>query len=265
MIDKERYFKYLSKHYKESKGTYNQYRRCFENYILKCDEIDQDNIDLFFDIFKSNVQNRAFIKSLIKCYRINTFIDIPKSFTRQKKKLIRYFKLEDIKILRKRLPKRLRLAIRLGWNTGLRISELVNSKKSDYNFKKRTIKGTGKGNKEFKIIFSEKLSNELKEYFETIKGDYPFHYPKVKFKEKKFGYEFKKHCARLGYENVHFHMVRHGLGRYLRKYKGWDIELVRKRLRHESISTTQIYASAEQEDANDKMEELFGGKHNEKN
>src|SRR5215204_2948897 len=57
-----------------------------------------------------------------------------------------------------------RLIFLLFYNTGIRLSELINLKESSINFSHSTIKVLGKGNKERIIPMSNQLAGELKNY-----------------------------------------------------------------------------------------------------
>jgi len=253
MINKNEYELYIQRHYKESPNTKAQYLRCFKRYTDRYNEINQESIDGFFTNYQSTIQNRAFITSIIKCYKVKLYIDLPKPFTRKKMKLIKYLTKKEIEHIIEQTQFKVSTATRLFWDTGLRLNELMSLNKSDINFETNTVKGTGKGGKDFMIVFSKATSLYLKKLLDQSEGIYPFHYEGIKNQNKKLWYDFKKECNVLGILNAHPHMIRHGLGRFLRVTKGFDLEEIRKRLRHDSVATTQIYSEASEEEINSKM------------
>ena len=122
----------------------------------------------------------------------------------------------------------------------------------------RYIWGIGKGNKPFKVHFSKKTSNDMREWLKLATSfNTPFKMYSSTGRALKNPYDkliriLKKEC------DITPHQIRHALGHYLRVYKGWDIVQIKEKLRHESIATTQIYAEATAEEIEEKEDiEIF--------
>ena len=138
--------------------------------------------------------------------------------------------------------------IELFYSTGIRLSELINTKLKDINFEKRTLKVLGKGSKERIVPFGEKAdiavrnylkireicnTNKLEYLFISNSGKklYPVQVNRLINKNLALVTELKKKSP---------HVLRHSFATHLLD-KGADIRAVKDLLGHESLSTTQIY------------------------
>ena len=258
----EQYKRYL-------KGSYNpttesHYYRLFTKSSLKFNLFIQEGIDDFLNKYRNDMNfvnplYVGFAKSVLDCFKLKE-ITIPKE-RRKGRKLqhedYKFITKEEIDLLINRSDDRLSLIIRLFFETGLRLSEMFHLKIDDVDLKSRTFKGLGKGNKPFKVKFSLNSSKLLYQYMLNHEEDvlfddgnqHPF---------RAFQYSIKKVGKKIGIKNMTPHKLRHSLGHYLRADKGFDLEQVRVKLRHADISTTQIYARAEQKEVDDKIDnEVF--------
>ena len=79
----------------------------------------------------------------------------------------------------------------------------------------------------------------------------------VKDQGNRFWEMLRDSAEEAGFHKVHPHRIRHSLGRFLR-LKGFDMEQIRVKLRHDSLNTTQIYTQATLDEVHKKEdEELF--------
>jgi len=142
--------------------------------------------------------------------------------------------------------------LELLYSTGMRRGELVGLEEADFNFYEKTVKVTGKGNKERILPFGDQASRALKQYllvrdgivksnhspdtaafFLTVKGKslYP---AGVNVIVKKY---FSK-VSEIRQQSPH--VLRHSFATHMLD-RGADIFAVKELLGHESLSTTQVY------------------------
>ncbi len=146
--------------------------------------------------------------------------------------------------------KRDQAIIELLYATGIRVSELIDLKRSDLNLDHKLLKCIGKGNKERWIPFSARAQKVLLDYLKLVR-------PKLtrgKETDRLFlnnhgrsitrqgvFYLVKKYARESGIKkNVTPHTLRHTLATHLIE-NGADLRTVQEMLGHSDISTTQIY------------------------
>lgn len=142
-----------------------------------------------------------------------------------------------------------RLLLSVFYNTGMRLSELVNLKESQVNFAANTIKVLGKGNKERVIPVSTQLMNDIKEYINlkaSTLGSPDRTYLLVNEKGRhvysKYVYlAVKKYLAMVTtIDKKSPHVLRHTFATHLTN-NGADLNAVKELLGHSSLAATQIY------------------------
>ncbi len=142
-----------------------------------------------------------------------------------------------------------RLLLSIFYNTGMRLSELVNLKQSNIDFGGRVIKVLGKGNKERIIPMSAQLSNDIKEYAQNKKKDlesYDDVYLLVDKSGKKLYAKYvylavKKYLGSVTtVDKKSPHVLRHTFATHLTN-NGADLNSVKELLGHSSLASTQIY------------------------
>jgi integrase/recombinase XerC len=156
-----------------------------------------------------------------------------------------------------------RLVLQLFYNTGMRLSELINLKESQLDPSHSQVKVLGKGNKERIIPISKELVKELQEYIK----DKPIREPgtvnifiteKGKPLQPRAVYSFVK--KQLGavttVEKKSPHILRHSFATHLMN-NGADLNAVKELLGHSSLAATQIYTH----NTIEKLKEVFKKAH----
>lgn len=146
-------------------------------------------------------------------------------------------------------------------STACRISELDNIKLDDINWQEKSIKVTGKGNKERIVYFSTKAKLHIQEYITTRIGesDYLFISDKAPYKQIKtraLQLIIKRIKNRTDItERVHAHKFRRTQATRLLN-SGMTIQGVQGILGHTSPETTQRYAQLSQENLKNEYKRL---------
>ena len=136
-------------------------------------------------------------------------------------------------------------------SSGCRLSEVAQLNVSDLDLIGRTVRVTGKGDKDRVVYFSVRARLMVQEYIVQRKGGDGL------FVSSKSPYEPLKPRAiqriiraiseRAGLEkHVHPHLLRHTFAT-LALNGGMDIAVIQRLLGHENIATTQIYAEMSDE------------------
>jgi len=162
------------------------------------------------------------------------------------------------------LGKRNYLIFLLLYDTGVRISELLNIKINNIDFENRIIKIIGKGNKERIVFFTKETLKFLNLYINdifkkfNIKTNYLF--------SKKNGIVLSrievyniivKCCENAGItKHVTPHVIRHSFATNMIQNDA-DIISVKTILGHSNVSTTQIYTHLNKKDLKRKYDELM--------
>lgn len=142
-----------------------------------------------------------------------------------------------------------RLLLALFYQTGMRLSELVNLKESQVDFSKQVIKVLGKGNKERVVPVAETLLNELKDYqqqkrqlMEKPETGFLFVLESGKKLYAKYVYlSVKKYLSAITTLNKKSpHILRHTFATHLTN-NGADLNAVKELLGHSSLAATQVY------------------------
>jgi integrase/recombinase XerC len=156
-----------------------------------------------------------------------------------------------------------RLALQLFYNTGMRLSELINLKESQLDPSHSQVKVLGKGNKERIIPISKELVKELQEYIKDKPICEPgtvniFITEKGKPLQPRAVYSFVK--KQLGavttVEKKSPHILRHSFATHLMN-NGADLNAVKELLGHSSLAATQIYTH----NTIEKLKEVFKKAH----
>jgi len=153
---------------------------------------------------------------------------------------------EEVRALLKAAGKgRNRLLLQFIYSSGVRVSEAVNMRAEDINFKERIGKvKSGKGSKDRIIILSRNWCRPAKKYADGKKVKSPFLF------SKKNGKQFspdmvqrlvKRSAMKAGLQKeVTPHTLRHSFATHLLE-AGENIRKIQELLGHSSLNTTQIY------------------------
>lgn len=126
-----------------------------------------------------------------------------------------------------------KVAFMLGWESGLRISEIVNIKKEDFNFKAKELRiNMGKNSKDRIVSMPLSWQKHHINYIPLPCKQRALQKALVAAAEKS-GLKAKKPM-------VHFHSLRHGFATHCIRCKV-DINHVQKLMGHEDVQTTSIY------------------------
>ncbi|HSZ24215.1 MAG TPA: tyrosine-type recombinase/integrase [Cytophagaceae bacterium] len=143
-----------------------------------------------------------------------------------------------------------RLIIELFYGTGIRLSELIETKNEDINFFEGTIKVLGKGNKERIIPMNHTLIERIKEYNQykkregldnvanhlIVTNDGRKTYPMFVYRIVKKYLNTKVTTV----EKKSPHVLRHSFATHLLN-KGADLNAIKDLLGHSSLAATQVY------------------------
>ncbi len=136
----------------------------------------------------------------------------------------------------------------LDFSTGLRVSELVNLKIQNFNFKDSYLKVMGKGNKERIIPYTKETYGIINLYLEKIRKQIKtskkelFLHPDGKNVSRQYFYLRLKEYAKIAgiNKNISPHTLRHTFATFLLN-NGAGLKSVQELLGHSNIETTQIY------------------------
>jgi integrase/recombinase XerC len=140
-----------------------------------------------------------------------------------------------------------RIIIELFYATGIRLSELINSKIQDIDFQNATLKVLGKRNKERIVPLYETITVRLKQYIvernkQSSESDYLFLTAKGKKVYEKLVYRLvNKYLGKVTtMEKRSPHVLRHTFATHMLN-NGADLNSVKEILGHSSLSATQVY------------------------
>jgi integrase/recombinase XerC len=142
-----------------------------------------------------------------------------------------------------------RLFMQIFYQTGMRLSELINLKESQIDTSNSNVKVVGKGNKERIIPINKELLNDILLYKNDKKvkaKNIDIEYLLINEKGKKLQpkYVYNKVKEYLTYvttnERRSPHILRHSFATHLTN-NGADINAVKELLGHSSLAATQIY------------------------
>lgn len=146
-------------------------------------------------------------------------------------------------------------------STACRISEIDDIRLGDINWQEKSIKVTGKGNKERIVYFSTKAKLHMQEYLDTRLGESEYlfisekaPYQHIKVRALQLIVSKIKKRADV-HERVHCHKFRRTQATRLLN-SGMRIEGVQGILGHTTPSTTQIYAQLSQENLKNEYRKL---------
>lgn len=273
------YLKYLEIEKRYSSKTIDNYKIDLE-FFLSFFKNDKAISDITYDdlrnylqfLCEKNYSNKTIsrhISSLKSFYKYlvnhNVIVNNPTELLSSPKASFRlptYLNVEELDDLlntpnrESKVGKRDILILEMFYATGVRLSELVNIKFSDIDFKNRMIKIKGKGSKDRYVFYSKECAGYLadylkysRNYFESNnKCEYLFlNQHGNKLSESGIEYIMNKILKESGI-NVHLtpHVLRHTFATHMLN-EGADLMTVKELLGHSNISTTGIYTHVSNE------------------
>lgn len=149
-----------------------------------------------------------------------------------------------------------RAIIELLYASGLRISELANTKLENFNAEERILRVSGKGNKMRLVPVGKKACEALAAYVSTERpklvksrtGSEIFLSARgTKLTTSRLWQIVKERARRSGLQqNIYPHLLRHSFATHLLG-NGADLRIIQEMLGHSDISTTQIYTHVDQQ------------------
>lgn len=262
----EDFLNYLSKQKNYSDKTVKNYKIDLELYFsfLKNNRLNYKKITyehlsgfltLLYNMGYKNKSISRHISSLKSFYKYLYDEEIIKEnpakllqLPKRELRLPRYLTINEIESLLEleSLSLRDKLIIELFYSTGIRVSELVNIKIKDIDLKEKTIKITGKGNKQRIVLFGSVCKNLLEEYMTD--REYLFLNNKGG-KLSQSGVEYIVSNISLK-SNVRTkftpHTLRHTFATHMLD-NGSSLVTVQKLLGHNDLETTSIYTHVSNE------------------
>ena len=162
----------------------------------------------------------------------------------------------------KRVPTGLRNKAILSfiWDSGARVSDLVNLKPGNINITKREVLiQNGKGGIDRNLSFSESTGELLKQY----KNDRPsgkYFFCTLKGKQLSRIYIFQmiqRYSKRIGLTRVGCHSLRHSFSLKFYQESGHDLIRLQKILGHKSLNTTERYCYIDNSDVKKGLENFY--------
>ena len=254
-----------------------------ENNIKKYSEITYQDIRLYVNYLHDlNYSNKTIcrhissLRSFFKYLKANNIINdnpcILISNPKIEKKLPKYLNFEDTEKLLNAFDNNNYIGLRnstileMLYSTGIRISEIANMKIDDLSLESKTIKITGKGNKERIAYFGSKCLNLLDLYIKNS-------YPKLNKKNNNNYLFLSKTGKKINEREIRSivdvaaktagvkmkispHVLRHTFATHMLN-DGADLRSVQMLLGHQNLSTTQIYTHL----TNEKMRNVYLNAH----
>ena len=147
------------------------------------------------------------------------------------------------------------------WDSGARVSDVVNLKTGNINIGKRevTLIG-GKGDVDRNLSFSDYTGELLKKYKEARpKGEYFFCTLQGNKLDRVYLYSMiRRYAKRIGIDKkIGLHTLRHSFALKFYKDSGHDLIRLQKILGHKNINTTEIYCYMDNSDIKESLEAYY--------
>lgn len=273
-IQEESFLRYLEEQKRYSKHTVVNYQNDLDSFFAF---LEKESITSFHDIDFHVIRNylshlydlkyskgtisrhisslRSFYKYLLKEKVVDKnpmiFISNPK----QDKKLPKFLYENEVEKLLAipalDTPKGIRASLILEflYSTGVRVSELCNVKLADISRSDKTIKVSGKGEKDRIVFYGNRLEELLELYLEEARPyfykraiDYLFLNDSGNQLQDRRVRSILEEVLKKGEMKFHIspHTLRHSFATHMLN-NGADLKTVQELLGHEDLSTTQIY------------------------
>ena len=164
-------------------------------------------------------------------------------------------------------PVRDALIIELALGSGLRVSEMANTKIEDLYLKRGQSSiyvKNGKGGKDRVVDIGSKLKKQILDFLDYRTTDSPYLFPSERGERMtRSGIQqvFKKWAKKAGVAaHYSIHSLRHTYATNLYKASGYNLRLVQKQLGHSSPTVTQVYADVMNSDMEEALRNLESDK-----
>lgn len=276
-IDKERKYSELTvSGYMADLSVFIEYLN--QNSINKFSDVEYNDIRLYINyLYNMNYKNTTIsrhissLKSFFKYLKVNKLVDnnpcILISNPKKEKKLPKYLNYDVLEKLLNAFDNnnyiglRNSLILEILYSTGIRVSEITNIKFKDISMSDKTIRITGKGNKERIVYFGTKCFNLIKKYCENsykILNKNNLQYLILSKTGKRIN---ERQIRDIVYEaaikakiemKISPHVLRHTFATHMLN-EGADLRSVQELLGHENLSTTQVYTHL----SNDRIKNIY--------
>ena len=250
-----------------------------ENNIKKYNDVEYQDIRGYIThLYNLDYNNKTIsrhvssLRSFFKYLKVNGYINnnpcILISNPKLEKKLPKYLNFEEIERLltvfdnyNNSIGIRNSLILEMLYSTGIRVSEIINIKTNDISLGDRTIKISGKGNKERVVYFGSRCLDLLNLYLKSSRSELNVNGIEYLFLSKT-GKKISDREIRKIVDDAAIiagikikispHVLRHTFATHMLS-DGADLRSVQELLGHENLSTTQIYTHL----TNDKIRNVY--------
>ncbi|MCH4553552.1 site-specific tyrosine recombinase/integron integrase [Aestuariibaculum lutulentum] len=247
---------------KYANNTVKTYVSCFESFINYYNDqdintLDENDIRNYLEYLIKTERSDSYINQAVNSIKFyyETVLGLPNRFysierPRKSKKLpVVLSKPEVLSIISNANNLKHKCIISLLYSAGLRRSELLNLKLTDIESKRMLIKvRDAKGNKDRYTILSEKVLEDLREYYKQYRPtNYLFEgQNKEQYSANSVGKVVSNTAKQAGIKiPVTAHTLRHSFATHLLE-AGTDIRYIQLLLGHNSTKTTEIYTHVAQ-------------------
>ena len=265
------FINYLKVEKNYSDKTIKSYEEDLNSFVLEINknllDIKEEDIIEYLKILKNNKYKKTSvsrkISSLKSFYKYINFKKIKEGYNpttyilypKKDKKLpnfIEYNELEEMikSSLEGKNKERNNLIVELLYATGVRVSELVNIKLNDIDFRDQSIRVMGKGSKERIVYFGDYALNALNLYIENERNKLKNKNLEWLFPSPQKDDHISTRMVELIIDNImknvsikaHVspHTLRHTFATHMLN-SGCDIRVVQELLGHENLITTEVY------------------------
>ena len=249
-----------------AENTLEAYRRDLNDFFNFCGNIELDciqrtKINSYIRSLHekhysptSIMRKIASLRGFFNCSNTNGIIKSNPALTLEQpkvpQKLPKVMTIEEVNnLLNQNLTKLQRVIVELLYGCGLRVSELVNLKLTDYNLNGKYLQCTGKGSKDRIVPLGKKAVKAIKDFLPE--RDYYLQKYNLQTKLLLINEHGKKVTRQEVYTFIHEsgkklhkaispHTLRHTFATHLIE-NGADLRVVQELLGHSSVSTTQLY------------------------
>lgn len=249
--------------------TLNHFKRCVRKAVIDINTSDMRiYLGQFDDLKSSTISTKIYIfKSFFGWLQKEDIINknpmLRIKNPKQEQRLPKGLSVEELEIMRESCKTlRERALCEVLYATGCRLDEIVQANKNDVNFSQQCMRVIGKGDKERTVYLSFKAIYHLKKYLKSrtdtnIALFVGSKKPHNRLGRRSIQREIQNIAIRMNVDkHIHPHALRHTFASSLLN-NGCDIATISQLLGHSQISTTQIYAVANDEFIRNEYKKYF--------